>query len=156
MHETTPTRYLQPGHLTRRLMNPLVAYLTARGLSVWGSRILEVRGRASGEWRATPVNPLEVDGHKFLVAPRGETQWVRNLRSAGTGRLRIGRHTEPFVATEVPDGDKVAVLRPYLVRWKWEVGAFFDGVGPDASDVELLAVAPRYPVFEIEPTTVTP
>ena len=80
---TTPTRYLAPDWFTRRVFNPLVARLTRWGISVKGSRVLEVRGRTSGEVRTTVVNLLTVDGVRYLVAPRGETQWVRNLRADG-------------------------------------------------------------------------
>ena len=146
--QAVPT-YRAPGRFTRRVFNPLVAWLTRRGVSVWGSRVLEVRGRRSGEWRANPVNVLEIDGRSFLVAPRGETQWVRNLRIAGEGRLRVGRRATAFTASELATVDKPAVLRPYLRRWRWEVGQFFDGVGPEASDAELLAIADRHPVFAI-------
>jgi deazaflavin-dependent oxidoreductase (nitroreductase family) len=147
---TTATgRYVAPDVLTRRLVNPLVTWLTRRGISVWGSRVLEVQGRRSGAWRTTPVNLLEVDGELFLVSPRGETQWARNLRVAGGGRLRLGRRTTAFTAVEVPGRDRVRVLRPYLRRWGWEVGRFFEEVGTDASDDELLAVADRHPVFAV-------
>jgi deazaflavin-dependent oxidoreductase (nitroreductase family) len=146
---TVPARYVRPDRFTRRVFNPLVAALTRLGISMWGSRILEVRGRRSGEWRSTPVNLLAVDGATYLVAPRGETHWVRNMRSSGVGRLRLGRHRDEFAAAELDDAAKPAVLRPYLERWKWEVGQFFDGVGPDASDDELRAIAPGYPVFRI-------
>jgi deazaflavin-dependent oxidoreductase (nitroreductase family) len=131
------------------VFNRLVRWSTRAGISAWGSRELLVRGRRSGEWRVTPVNLLDLDGTRYLVAPRGETQWVRNLRAAGAGRLRLGRHVEDFRATELPDDAKLAVLRPYLRRWKWEVGQFFGGVGPDASDADLRAIAPRHPVFVI-------
>ena len=146
------TRYVQVGGFTERVFNPTVAWFTRRGLSVWGSRVLEVRGRTSGEWRSNPVNLLTVDDAEYLVAPRGHTQWVRNLRVAGTGRLRLGRRVESFRATELADDAKVAVLRAYLARWKWEVGQFFQGVGADASDDELRAIAPDYPVFEVHRT----
>jgi deazaflavin-dependent oxidoreductase (nitroreductase family) len=146
----TDAHYAAPGWFTRNVFNRLVAWLTARGVSVWGSRVLEVRGRRSGEWRATPVNLLEVDGRTYLVAPRGVTQWVRNLRAAGTGRLRLGRRQWSFRATELDPEDTAEVLRSYLNRWKWEVGQFFDGVGPDAADRELIAIAPRHPVFAVE------
>lgn len=148
----TTTGYRAPGGFTRRVFNPTVSWLTARGVSVWGSRVLEVRGRTSGAWRSTPVNPIEVDGRSYLVAPRGEAQWVRNLRSAGEGRLRVGRRTSTFTAVELGAEDKLAVLRPYLRRWKWEVGQLFDGVGPDSTDAELLAIADRHPVFAITVT----
>ncbi len=145
-----PSHYRQPGWFTRNVFNRTVAVLTRLGISVWGSRELRVRGRKSGEWRTTPVNLLTHDGVQYLVAPRGETQWVRNLRAAGTGELRVGRRVETFRATEMADGDKPEILRSYLRRWKMEVGVFFDGVGPDASDPELEGIAGRHPVFRIE------
>jgi len=147
---TSGPRYLEPGWFTRNVFNRVIAALTAAGISVWGSRVLRVRGRSSGEWRTVPVNLLTHDGTRFLVAPRGTTQWVRNLRAAGTGELRVGRRTEAFRAVELGDDDKPAVLRAYLRRWKVEVGVFFDGVGPDATDAELRAIASGYPVFKIE------
>lgn len=150
---TTPgvgARYLQPGRVTARVVNPLVNALSRRGVSLFGSRLLEVRGRRTGEWRCTTVNPLDLDGRRYLVAPRGETQWVRNLRVAGEGRLRLGRRIEPFRSVELAAEERAPVLRAYLRRWKWEVGAFFDGVGPNSSDEDLLAVAGKHPVFLLE------
>ncbi|PWJ53256.1 deazaflavin-dependent oxidoreductase, nitroreductase family [Quadrisphaera granulorum] len=141
------TRYLAPGWFTVRVGNPLVERLTRWGLPLAGSRVLAVRGRASGEWRTVPVNPLRAGGQVYLVAPRGTTQWVRNLRAAGGGELRLGRRVEVFEAVELADAEKVAVLREYLRRWAWEVGAFFDGVSADATDEALLAAAPKHPVF---------
>jgi deazaflavin-dependent oxidoreductase (nitroreductase family) len=143
-------RYQRPGWFTKQVFNRAVARLTRLGISVAGSRVLEVRGRKSGEWRSTPVNPLTVDNARYLVAPRGHTQWVRNLRVQGEGRLRVGRRTESFSATELPDDEKPSLLREYLRRWKWEVGAFFSGVGPDDSEDELRRIAPDHPIFRIE------
>jgi deazaflavin-dependent oxidoreductase (nitroreductase family) len=145
----TTTHYRRPGLLTRRLLNPLVARLTLAGLSVWGSRVLEVRGRRSGRLQRVPVNLLALDGRLYLVSPRGEGDWVRNVRAAG-GRLDLlhGRRRVHHVATELDDGDKAAVLRAYLRRWRAEVGAFFDGVDP-ADDAALRAIADRHPVFEL-------
>ncbi|NAZ82572.1 nitroreductase family deazaflavin-dependent oxidoreductase [Kineococcus sp. R8] len=148
-HSSAAPRYLAPDLLTRRVLNPLVAASTRLGLPLAGSRVLAVRGRTSGEWRTTPVNPLTIDGTRYLVAPRGHTQWVRNLRVAGTGELRAGRRAEAFTAVEVTDADKPALLREYLRRWAWEVGMFFDGVDASATDAELLAAAPKHPVFRI-------
>jgi deazaflavin-dependent oxidoreductase (nitroreductase family) len=147
---TSAAHYQEPGWFTRNVFNRAVVRLTKMGVSVWGSRELRVRGRSSGEWRATPVNLLEHDGRSYLVAPRGETQWVRNLRVAGTGELRVGRRVETFTATEIADADKVTVLRAYLKRWKMEVGVFFQGVGPDSTDDELRAIADQHPVFRVE------
>lgn len=142
--------YQRPGWITRTLFNPGVRLLTRAGVGVWGARTLEVTGRRSGLPRRTPVNLLVLDGQHYLVAPRGEAEWVRNVRAAG-GRLTllIGRRREEYVATEVPDDQKVPILRAYLKRWKAEVGVFFGGVGPDSSDDELLAIAPRHPVFRL-------
>jgi deazaflavin-dependent oxidoreductase (nitroreductase family) len=145
---STETRYIRPSY-SAELFNRFVAGLTRRGLSVWGSRVLSVRGRKTGEWRSTPVNLLTHRGQQYLVAPRGHAQWVRNLRVIGTGELAVGRRVQAFSATELADADKAPVLRDYLKRWKFEVGVFFDGVGPDASDDELLRIAPGYPVFLI-------
>jgi len=142
-------RYRRPDWFTKNIFNPTVARLTRLGVSIAGSRVLEVRGRKSGEWRSTPVNPLEFQGSRFLVAPRGHTQWVRNLRASREGRLRVGRRTEDFKAEEVLDEEKAPLLRAYLERWKWESGMFFEGVGPDSTDEELLRIAPDHPAFRI-------
>ena len=144
-------RYLAPGWFTRNIFNGAVAGLTRAGISVYGSRILVVRGRSSGLPRSVPVNVLTYEGNRYLVAPRGTTQWVRNLRAAGAGELRCGRRTEHFRAAEIADDDKIEMLRFYLKRWAWEVGAFFDGVGAKAPDDELRRIAPDHPVFRISP-----
>jgi deazaflavin-dependent oxidoreductase (nitroreductase family) len=120
-------RYQRPGWFTTHVFNRAVAALTRAGVSVAGSRILEVRGRKTGEPRRTPVNPLTYDGARYLVAPRGHTQWVRNLRVQGEGRLLLGRRAEPFAAVELPD--------------------------EDSGDDELRRIAPDHPVFRIAPLT---
>jgi deazaflavin-dependent oxidoreductase (nitroreductase family) len=142
-------RFQEPGWFTKNVFNRIVAASTKLGISVAGSRVLEVRGRKSGEWRGTPVNLLTFEGDRYLVAPRGHTQWVRNLRASGRGRLVLGRGFEIFTATELGDDEKPALLRAYLEKWKWEVGAFFGGVGPDSPDAELRRIAPDHPVFRI-------
>ena len=147
--------YRRPGWFTRNVMNRMVAGLTRSGLSVWGSRVLEVRGRVSGEPRRVPVNLLELDGRRYLVSARGQGEWVRNVRAAdGALTLRRGRHREELHAVELADADKVPVLRAYLRRWKAEVGAFFDGVDADSTDAELAAIAWKHPVFVLSPTDV--
>lgn len=146
-----PPHYRAPGWVTRNVVNRAVAFLTRHGVSLLGSRILAVKGRSSGAWRTTPVNLLEYDGHRYLVSARGEGQWVRNLRVAGSGELRLGKRTEAFRGRELADDEKVPVLRAYLKRWKAEVGVFFDGLGADASDEQLLAIAHRHPAFEVLP-----
>ena len=144
-------RYVRPGWFTTNVFNRLVALLTRLGVSVYGSRVLAVRGRASGEWRTTPVNLLVHRGERYLLAPRGVTQWVRNIRVSGEGELRLGRRREPIRVAELGDAEKPELLRAYLRRWRVEVGAFFQGVGPDASEEELRRIAPDYPVFRILP-----
>ena len=144
-------RYVRPGWFTKNVFNRIVAALTRAGISVWGSRELRVRGRTSGEWRTTPVNLLTVDGTRYLVAPRGDTQWVRNLRVAKQGELRVGRRIETFEATEIVDDEKPPILRAYLRRWKAEVGVFFGGVSAKSSDGELRGIASNHPIFCIEP-----
>jgi deazaflavin-dependent oxidoreductase (nitroreductase family) len=144
-----PNHYRAPGWFTRNVFNRSVAFLTSRGISVLGSRVLAVKGRTSGQWRTTPVNLLTHEGRRYLVAPRGETQWVRNLRVVGTGELRVGNRAEAFRGRELTDDEKVPVLRAYLKRWKAEVGIFFEGTGPDSSEEELRAIAPKHPAFEV-------
>jgi deazaflavin-dependent oxidoreductase (nitroreductase family) len=142
--------YRQPNWFDRNVLNPAIAGLTRLGLSFWGSRVLEVRGRRSGEPRRVPVNLLSHEGGRYLVAPRGHTQWVRNLRAAdGEGALLLGRRREQFRATELADEEKEPVLRAYLRRWKWEVGQFFGGVDADSPAEELRRIAPDHPVFRL-------
>lgn len=143
-------RYQEPDFLTRTVVNPAVAFFTGTlGLSLRGSRILAVRGRTSGEWRTTPVNPLTFEGQRFLVAPRGLTHWVRNIRASGEGVLRKGRRQEPIRVVEVPDEEKVPILRAYLKLWAMETKKFFGLPNADVSDEEIARIAPNHPVFRI-------
>jgi hypothetical protein len=140
--------YQRPDWFTRHIFNRAVAGLTRLGVSVWGSRVLEHRGRTTGELHHTPVNLLTIEGTEYLVAPRGETQWVRNVRSSGGHMVLIlGRRRRICTAGEVAPADSIEVLRAYLRKWKFETGMFFDGITPDAGDDEWLAVAARHPVF---------
>jgi deazaflavin-dependent oxidoreductase (nitroreductase family) len=141
--------YRKPGW-TQHIVNGVIGGITRSGISVWGSRALRVKGRRSGEWRSTPVNLLNYDDHQYLVAPRGETHWVRNLRAAGAGELRVGRHVDRFRAVELSEDEKVPILRAYLKRWKFEVGIFFDGTSASSSDEELRRIGPKHPVFRVE------
>ncbi|HVV77343.1 MAG TPA: nitroreductase family deazaflavin-dependent oxidoreductase [Mycobacteriales bacterium] len=141
--------YRNPGWFTRHVFNAVVAGFTRLGLSVWGSRVLEVRGRKTGEPRRVPVNLLSHEGGQYLVAPRGETQWVRNLRAAGDGVLILGGKRQAFTAVELTDAEKPALLRAYLKRWKAEVGVFFDGVSATSPDSDVERIAPRHPVFRL-------
>ncbi len=141
------TKFIKPGPVTR-LFNSFVGLLGKLGISLAGSRTLTVAGRKSGEPRTTPVNPLEVDGVNYLVSPRGDSQWVRNLRAAGEGELRLGRKTRRFLGEEVRDSEKLPILKAYLDKWAWEVGAFFE-LEKDPSDEEIRGIAHLHPVFRV-------
>jgi len=130
-------RYLKPSWLISRVANPLLMWFGA-------APTLQVQGRKTGRWRSVPVNILELDRERYLVAPRGETDWVRNLRAAGGGQLQYGRRTEPFTepftAAEVPDEEKPRVIEAYLERWGRQVRSQF----------EALPAPANHPVFRIE------
>jgi deazaflavin-dependent oxidoreductase (nitroreductase family) len=131
----TTRRYLPPGWLVRRVGNPLVMRLGF-------APTLAVRGRRSGRWQTVPVNVLEFEGQRYLVAPRGNTEWVRNLRAAGGGELRRRGKPEPFRAAEVPAPERPPLIQAYLDRWGKQVREQFAAL-PDPAD---------HPVFRIEPT----
>jgi deazaflavin-dependent oxidoreductase (nitroreductase family) len=141
--------YKKPDWFTGHVVNPLLKGLHRVGIGVAGSQTLAVRGRKSGEVRTNPVNPFELDGRTYLLSPRGTTQWVRNLRAAGgEGELRSGRKVRRFHADEVPDTEKLPLLRLYMDKWSWEVKGFM-GIDADAPDEELRRVAPDHPAFVI-------
>jgi hypothetical protein len=135
-------RCIKPTTLDR-VFNTFIQLLTKLGVSVYGSRVLAVRGRKSGEWRTVPVNLLTHE--RYLVAPRGETEWVRNLRVAGGGELWLGRTREGIHAVELADAAKPPVFRLYLDKWRFEVRRFFEGVARDASPEDLRRIAPGSP-----------
>ena len=142
------TRYARPGFFTKHVFNRAVDGLARLGLSMAGSRTQTVVGRTSGEPRSTPVNPLEHEGATYLVAPRGTTQWVRNLRVAGEGELRLGRRSRRFRGEEVADAEKLPILKAYLDKWAWEVGAFFD-LPKAPTDEQIRQIASLHPVFRV-------
>jgi deazaflavin-dependent oxidoreductase (nitroreductase family) len=141
--------YKRPGWFTSHVFNPLITGLNRLGFGIAGSETLSVRGRKSGEMRTTPVNPFEVDGRTYLLAPRGTTQWARNLRVAGEGELRRGRRVRRFKATELPDSEKLPLLRTYMDKWAWEISDFM-GIDADAPDEEVRRVAPNHPAFVLD------
>ncbi|HWE65435.1 MAG TPA: nitroreductase/quinone reductase family protein [Acidimicrobiales bacterium] len=146
--EPPDTHYQRPDWFTRNVMNRFLNLLMRLGISAWGSRVLEHRGRRSGQLHRTPVNLLTLGSNQFLVAARGETEWVRNVRAAdGHLVLLLGRKRQLCTAVEIPLAERTPILRAYLERWKFEVGMFFQGVGPDSTDAEFEAIAERHPVF---------
>lgn len=140
--------YLKAGRFATRL-NSAIGWLARHGMSLAGTAELSVRGRKSGQMQRVPVNPHTYEGERYLISARGHSQWVRNMRAAGGGELRVGREVRAFTAVEIQDGEKAAVLRTYLERWGWEVNQYFQGVTAKSSDDELLAAAPDHPVFRI-------
>lgn len=141
--------YLQGSPLAIR-MNSAIGWLARHGVSLLGSQELSVRGRKSGQLQRVPVNPHTHEGAQYLVSARGHSQWVRNMRAAGGGELRVGRRTRAFTAVEIADDEqKMIVVRAYLERWGWEVNQYFRGITAKSTDAELLAACPDHPVFRI-------
>ncbi|MFF7451700.1 MULTISPECIES: nitroreductase family deazaflavin-dependent oxidoreductase [unclassified Streptomyces] len=140
--------YLKGSPLNVRL-NSLMGWLARHGLSLAGMAEMSVRGRKSGKMQRIPVNPHTYDGAQYLVSARGHSQWVRNMRVAGGGELRVGRKVRQFTAVELADDEKPAILRTYLEKWGWEVNQYFQGVTAKSSDEEIVAAAPDHPVFRI-------
>lgn len=142
-------RYLAPGPKANPI-HSFAKWLTEHGISVMGTRMLNVKGRKSGQVRTTLVNLLVVDGVEYLVAPRGHTQWVRNLRANTTAELTLGsRRKWAIVAEELPDSEKLPILRAYLKQFGWEVGMFFDNLDKNSPDDDLRAAAPGFPAFRL-------
>ncbi|MEV4945640.1 nitroreductase family deazaflavin-dependent oxidoreductase [Streptomyces sp. NPDC053755] len=145
----TSTPYYRQGSPLAIRLNGIVGWLARHGISLLGSAELSVRGRKSGRMQRIPVNPHTFEGARYLVSARGHSQWVRNMRAAGGGELRVGRRVRAFTATEIADREKLPILRTYLERWGWEVNQYFQGVTAASSDAEILAAAPDHPVFRI-------
>lgn len=134
-----------------RIFNVIVKRLSRLGVSAFGAKELVVTGRKSGKQHSTPVNPVRVEGQLYLVAPRGQTQWVRNVRHDPRIMLRSGRSEASYTAHEVHDASAVPVMRHYMKRWAWEVGRFFpEGVSAKSTDAELAAVVVDHPVFRLD------
>lgn len=131
----------------RRALNALVRPLARLGLGPRALHVLTVRGRRSGTLWSTPVTLVERDGERFIVAPYGERNWVRNARAAGRVELRRGRRRERFAVEQVGPEEAVPVLREYYRRYR-VTRPFFDAT-PDSSDAEWLAETPRHPVFSL-------
>jgi deazaflavin-dependent oxidoreductase (nitroreductase family) len=131
-----------------RLFNRLMGRLVRLGFAPGYMRLLEVRGRKSGKTFTTPVNILEFQGRRWLVAARGETAWARNARAARRVVLRRGSSAESLTVRELADSDKPEVIKAFLDRFASQVQRFFDV--PAGSPVDAFrASAPRTPVFEL-------
>jgi deazaflavin-dependent oxidoreductase (nitroreductase family) len=133
-----------------RLFNAAVGWLVRLGLGPAHMRVLEVRGRRSGRLYTLPVDLLELDSHCYLVAPRGRTQWVRNVAASERITLRRGASRTVYALRPLGDAEKPPVLKAYLDRFRGEVGRFFPV--PAGSPVDAFAaLAPRYPAFALTP-----
>jgi hypothetical protein len=141
-----PTRYEEPNRAARAA-NAAIRWLAEMGISIAGTRALRVRGRRSGKQRGVVINLLTVDGVDYLVSPRGNTQWARNVRAAGVVEMGPRWRSERLRVSEVDDAAKPEVLRRYLARWYWQVKGYVAGLTPESSDEQLRAAAPSIPVF---------
>lgn len=141
--------YVAPSPV-ERLFSRLFGMLVGLGLGLPHNYLLEVRGRRSGRLYATPVDVLTYTDTRFVVAGRGNTQWVRNARASGRVVLRKGVRREELHVRELPDAEKPAVLKAYLDRFKLTVQRYFPvRAGSPAAD--FVTLAHRYPVFELIP-----
>jgi len=131
-----------------RLFNRLVGGLVRLGLAPSHMRVLEVRGRKSGRLYALPVDPIEVGGDLYLVAPRGRTQWVRNAEAAGEVAIRRGNRAERFALEPLGEHERAPILKAYLDRYPREVQRFFPVRAGSALEA-FVPLATRYPAFRL-------
>lgn len=144
---TTPPVFLEPKPI-EKIFNRAFGYLVGLGIGPAYMYLLQVRGRKSGRLYETPVDVLDVEGKRYLVAPRGRTQWVRNAEATGEITLKKGRSRQSYRLRPIADGDKPPLLKLYLERFVTEVQRYFSvkaGSAPEA----FREVAPYYPVFEL-------
>jgi deazaflavin-dependent oxidoreductase (nitroreductase family) len=141
-------RYDEP-HGAAKAANTLIRWLAEAGISIAGTRALRVRGRNTGQVRSVVVNVLTVGDVDYLVSPRGNTQWARNVRAAGTVEVGPSWRRRSLRATEVADTAKPDLLKHYLDRWYWEVKGHIAGLTPDSSADQFSAAAPSIPVFAL-------
>ena len=131
-----------------RFFNRLMGQALRLGFAPGYMRLLEVRGRKSGKTFTTPVNVLEFQGRRWLVAARGETAWARNARASGRVVLRRGSRAESLTVREIADTDKPEIIKAFLDRFKSQVQRFFDVPAGSPADA-FRATASRTPVFEL-------
>ncbi len=143
------TRFSQPSPI-ERLSNRLFGLLVGWGIGLPHNYLLQVKGRKSGRVYSTPVNVLDYKGNRLLVAPRGETQWVRNARVSGEVWLKRGRTRQRFKLRALDDRDKPEILREYLSRYRLTVQRYF--AVPAGAGLEMFSdIVRQYPVFELIP-----
>jgi deazaflavin-dependent oxidoreductase (nitroreductase family) len=142
------TRYAEPNRAAQAA-NTTIRWLAELGISIAGTRALRVRGRKTGKQRGVVINLLTVDGVDYVVSPRGNTQWARNVRAAGVVEVGPRWRSERAEISEVADDAKPELLRRYLTRWYWQVKGYVAGLTPESGDDELRAAAPSIPVFAL-------
>ena len=140
--------YARPSGFTK-WMNGVMGALGARGIGPTKMAKLEIKGRKSGVVRSVAVNLLTFDSQRYLVAPRGETEWVRNARAAGEAVIRRGK-PETVTLTEIPAGERPPIIQAYLRENAWATQREF-GVSTQAPINEFEAIADKHPVFKITP-----
>jgi deazaflavin-dependent oxidoreductase (nitroreductase family) len=133
-----------------RLFNRTFGFLVGIGLGFSYNYLLQVRGRKSGKLYSTPIDLLELNGKKFLVAPRGRAQWVRNAEVAGEIALKKGRDVRKFRLRPLAGAEKLNVLKTYLDRFGREVQTYFP-VPADSPVEQFEPIADNYPAFELMP-----
>ena len=147
-----PSTQFTPPTAADRFINRAFGFLVKIGLGLPHNYLLEVRGRKSGRTYSTPVNLLEINGKRYIVAPRGYTQWVRNVEASGEASLIKRGRRQAFQFHPVADEAKPEILKAYLDRFKLTVQRYFPI--PAGSPAEAFQpLASRYPVFEIVPIT---
>ena len=145
------TRYEEPNRVAQAA-NKVIRWLAELGISIAGTRAMRVRGRKSGKQRGVVINLLTVDGVDYLVSPRGNTQWARNVRAAGVVEVGPRWRSELARVSEVEDAAKPELLRRYLARWYWQVKGYVGGLTPNSTDEQMIAAAPTIPVFVLAPS----
>jgi len=148
MNSTLPS-FRQPTAI-ERAFNKTFGFLVGLGLGFSYNYLLQVRGRKSGKIYSTPIDLLQIDGKRFLVAPRGRAQWVRNAEAAGEVTLKKGSQRNKFGLRTLSDQEKPAILKAYLDQFKREVQGYFPV--PAGSPLEAFRdLAQNYPAFELIP-----
>jgi deazaflavin-dependent oxidoreductase (nitroreductase family) len=135
--------------LETRVVNGVMRFALERGKGPSFMYLVEVPGRKTGQMRSTPLDVTDLGGHRWLVAPYGVTDWVRNVRAAGEVTLRRGARSETYRATEVASTEAVPVLRKYIRDIR--IARPYFNATPDSTDEQIAADAPNHPVFRLDP-----
>ena len=150
MHVNQPRQaFLRPS-LVEKWFNRLFGLFVGWGFGLSHNYLLEVVGRKSGRIYSTPVNVLDHNSKRFLVAPRGEAEWVRNALAASHVWLKKGRTRQRYGLRPVSDVEKPELLKEYLDRYKTTVQRYFP-VQAGSPPKAFSGIAVHYPVFELVP-----